>query len=393
MSRWWMGTALMALWLAGAASAQAPYLPSPSGPPSMPEPLPCLTAPAPRMAPASMESPSPVSLPSNLPNAWCDEGVYCPPACYVHIGGIGLSRQRMGHLPVAVLDPGSSDTGTPPPSTAPVVADLDDIDPNSNWGIRTTIGYHWNNQAIELSGYYLFQNDSFEVTSLRGRLDSFFFNPPLGFEGNNFLWRQADEIRTSLRTTLGNAEVNYKCWLDSLTNVNWIVGARYVDVRERLAILTDDEGLTVRDSSGQRDLTKIAAYKTRTHNRIVAGQLGVEWNQPICCWLAYSMTAKGAWGANFVEADLLLKRGDGLIGRSGERDGTFFSHLYDLGFFLHWQLLPQVHVRTGYNLLWLVHVAEASDQVNFDLSRPVGTRREDGSIFYHGPSFELQFVF
>jgi hypothetical protein len=392
MSRWWMGTALIAMWLAETASAQAPYLPLASGGAPVPEPMPCPTAPA-GMAPAPSQCMSVVELPSNLPNAWCQEPVYCPPAFYVYVGGMGLQRQRMGHVPIAVLDPGQGNTGNAPPRTAPVVSDLNDIDPNFNWGVRATVGYHWENQALELSGFYLFQNDSFKVTAIPGRLDSFFSRPPLGFEGDNGLWLQADQIRNSLKTTLANAEANYLWWLDSISNVHWILGTRYVDVRERLSVLTDDDGLTVRDINGQPDLTKIATYTTRTHNRILAAQLGFEWDLPITWWLAFSMTVKGGWGANFLETDLLLERGDGLIGRRGERNNIFFSHLYDLGFFLDWNLLPQLHVRTGYNLLWLEHVAEASGQLNFDLSRPVGTRKQDGSIFYQGPSFELQFVF
>src|SRR5438128_1721800 len=104
MSRRWMGTALIALWFAHTASAQAPYLPIQNGPAPLPEPLPCQSAAPAAAAPMPSGCVSAVELPSNTPNAWCDEAPCCPPACYFFFGGMGLARQRTGHVPIAVLD-------------------------------------------------------------------------------------------------------------------------------------------------------------------------------------------------------------------------------------------------------------------------------------------------
>ena len=62
-------------------------------------------------------------------------------------------------------------------------------------------------RALELSGYYIPQDSSTHTFTNPRRLDSFFINPPVGFEGNNFLWLQADQMRTELRTTLANGDV------------------------------------------------------------------------------------------------------------------------------------------------------------------------------------------
>ena len=43
--------------------------------------------------------------------------------------------------------------------------------------------------------------------------------------------------------------------------------------------------------------------------------------------------------------------------------------------------------------MWVVNIPEAVDQVNFDLSAPLGRQDNTGSIFFHGPSLELQFLF
>ena len=105
--------------------------------------------------------------------------------------------------------------GVPP--TSPVVQDYNSVRPEVNVGPSLTLGYHFGENALEATGWYLFQNDSFKLDALKGRLDVPFAinngapgNPPipLGFEGNNNLWLQADVVRTSLQTSLGSAEAN-----------------------------------------------------------------------------------------------------------------------------------------------------------------------------------------
>ena len=56
-------------------------------------------------------------------------------------------------------------------------------------------------------------------------------------------------------------------------------------------------------------------------------------------------------------------------------------------------LLERLRLRAGYQALMLVGLSDPGYQINFDLlhptSRSVGYRSE----FYHGPTFELQFLF
>src|SRR5262249_43483777 len=126
-----------------------------------------------------------------------------------------------------------------------------------------------------------------------------FNNAPLGFEGNNGMWLQADVIRTRLQTAVGSAEVDYRCWPLLHTGWNVALGVRYLDLYERFSFYTGDDDLTVRDINGRPNPRLEATYATTAHNRIVAPQLGFEYNRAFNCWLAFSATAKGAWGANF----------------------------------------------------------------------------------------------
>jgi hypothetical protein len=268
-----------------------------------------------------------------------------------------------------------------------------------NHGVRATLGYHWDSHALEVGGFYLSQSSSAKLVANPGHLDSFFTingnfnNRPLGFEGNNGLWLQADLMRIRLQTAVGSGEVNWRWWPEQNSTFNVALGVRYVDFYERFSFFTDDDGLTVRDIFGNPNPRLQATYATTAHNRIAAPQFGLEWNQPISCWLAFTMAAKGAWGANFLDVDVNLKRGDGFQRPTGHRSDTIFSHLYEAGFFLDFGLLERMRVRAGYNLLWLVDVAEAVDQLDFNLANRTGRVNNHGSAFFHGPSVEFQFLF
>ena len=90
---------------------------------------------------------------------------------------------------------------------------------------------------------------------------------------------------------------------------------------------------------------------------------------------------------------MVLPRGDGFLGTHGAHTRHNFSQVYEIGTYLDIYLLERLRARAGYMALWVSNVPEAVDQVSFDLSAPLGRRDNTGSIFFHGPSVELQFLF
>jgi len=69
--------------------------------------------------------------------------------------------------------------------------------------------------SVELSGLWIPESTvSSEVRDV-GRLHTFFFNTPLGFEGNNNLFRQADIIRQEFTSQIAGGEFNVRSpmWL------------------------------------------------------------------------------------------------------------------------------------------------------------------------------------
>jgi len=393
MAKGWMGVALLALGsIVAPAAAQAPYLPDQGMQGPMADPVPCFNSPLPSIPTPPPSSQSSANwLPANVLNAWDQRMSPDPPALYMSFGYMALERQRLGHGAAAVLDTASGgvDTGNLPPAGAPEAADFHDVQQRFNHGVRATLGYHWAGQAIELSGFYLSQNSTSKTFANPGNLDSFFnvggdfSRAPLGFEGDNGLWLQADVIRLRLQTALGSAEVNYRCWMGADADLSWLVGIRYLDVYERFGFYTGDDDLTVLDVNGRPDPTRQATYSVTAHNQFVAPQLGLEWNRAINCWLAFSLSAKGAWGANFLTVDTLLKRGDGLVGFHNGRSQTLFSHMYETGFFLDFRLCDRARLRAGYDLMWVVDVAEALGQFDYDQSHTAGTTKNNQTIFYH----------
>ena len=244
-----------------------------------------------------------------------------------------------------------------------------------------------------MSGFYIFQNNSTASIQAPGRIDSFFGNPPLGFEGDNGLWLQADRMSTSFSSTLWNAEANYRYTDAAVTGAELIAGVRYLDLDERLSSVTDDDGFQFPMINGQSDPARVATYSVRTHNHLVAPQLGFEWDKELAHWLTLGVAGKGAWGANFVTLDRSLVRGDGFVGFNNSKSETQFSQMYEIHAFVDFHLLERLNLRMGYNTMWFLNMANVVDQYDFNLQNTGNVNNRDGSIFFHGPMAELQFLF
>jgi hypothetical protein len=397
-----MVVALTAVGMCQAAATQAQ---NPLGAPARgnlpPEPAPIsLTEPA-LPGPACPQNaascvPDSLSLPASVPGAFTDRVEAKECAFYFHVGTQALERQHLGHLPLAVLDPSESGLNTgavPLPINLTVIHDANSIVPNMAWGPRGTLGVLCDNHAFEVTGYYIPRTTSSTTTSQPGRIDGFFFNPPVGFEGDNGLWLQSDQMRTELSTTIYNVELNCRHWNRAVTEAELIIGIRYFDLQERLANTTGDDSLTVLDIFGHPDPTRIATYTVQTHNRLLAPQLGVEWNPDIFCWLSGAFIAKGAWGVNFSDVHTSLERADGLVGFTGSRSKEIFSHMYELSAALDVHFLERMRLRAGYTAMWLLNAPMPTEQVDFNLANPLGRRDDHGSVFFHGPMIEFLFLF
>lgn len=404
MKRWWIGVTLLAVCsLPGMAWSQATTIPSPVGPARIPEPCPDYVAPPlvpgplrPEIAPAGPGEQ--LSLPLNHTSAFQEETFPLEQAWWFNIGSQALTRTGWGSYPLFYTSPvsGPLDSGIVPTRLTPqrVVADANQIDLPLMWGVRGSIGYIYDGHyALELAGYTMFQQTNGYNLENPGRLNSYFFNIPLGFEGNNGLWRQADRIQLERTFRLSNAEVNYRYTSGGVTEPELIMGIRYMDMYDRFGIATGDDDIAFLNPSGYADPRRQATLTYTARNRIIAPQLGFEW-VPVNAQIAmFGFNAKGAWGANFTELDGHLSRGDGFTGFDGSKSKVIFSQIYEINAFLDLCVLERMRVRAGYQAMWILNVADSQDQISFDLRDTYGKGSYNGTQFWHGPTMEMQFLF
>ena len=321
MKRRWLGAALLAAGVAaGTAHGQAPYMPTPVGAARIPEPYP-ITEPLPPMMPGPLNPytlppgpPDSLALPAGHSSAFQTENCAPEQAVFFHFGALALQREKLNSGVLAVQDPIGLDTGIIPAGAPPLI-DFNGVDEHMQWGAGGTIGYLFNGScAIEATGKYLFSGDASKLFVAPGQIDSFFVNPPLGFEGDNGLWLQADQQRVQLTTRLASGEVNYRYTSPGLNEAELILGVRYVDFKENLDITTDDDGILFPLNNGQPDPRRVANYEVVSQNRIVGPQIGFEYDHPMCAYVSFGMTAKAAVGVDFATTNHRLVRGDGFLG-------------------------------------------------------------------------------
>jgi hypothetical protein len=321
-------------------------------------------------------------------------------------------------------------SGLPALPNSPLAEQFNNLVPRMAPGINGTIGWLWGDVAFEYTGYYIFQNDrSIHTTSPAG-IDVFFYNPPPGFEGaRGSMWLQADRLATTFGSYLWNNEFNFRMWDKAIQGWELLLGVRYLEQRERLSIFTDDSG-------GSSDLTQMATYTSQTFNHIVAPQVGAEYSVPLIGRFILGLSGKVALGANFADTRVTLMRADGYTGFDTTHSQTAFSQIYEMGAYTEYSILQRLRFRVGYNAMWLLGIGTAVDQVDFNLrgnpnfpnsglpavtdhqsalrnflvnqlrlgetngATPEQIRLEQhgmnnfsGSVFYHGPTFELEFLF
>src|SRR5262249_27727721 len=160
---------------------------------------------------------------------------------------------------------------------------------------RLTIGYLDGNEAVELSGYYISPQARRLVSLQPGRLLVPFNTPaqgvPLGFEGDNGLWLNADRVQSFYSNQIGNVEANYRLWNAALINTELILGIRYFSLQEQAGIFTTDDLFLV-DFFGRSDPRRAALYTATARNTMLTAQFGGEYSWPCTIphfgWLWYT---------------------------------------------------------------------------------------------------------
>ena len=428
MTRWWKHVAGLAAWLALGAAAQAqsgyPY-PSPVGATRIVEPLRYTPEPQPNLVAGPMTPemapvgpPTSLNLPADHYGAFQLENFPTETAAYGSIGAVSLKRQGLTRLPIAFTDTQSNglDTGVVPTGLGnlgggafnvfqrnstflPLALGLNQVDPSSMFGGRLTVGCLIGNEAVEVTGFYTPPTTASRTVTDRGQLFVPFGPPnktPIGFEGNNGIFLQADRVKASFTNEVANAELNYRSWSSAVNRTELILGVRYFFSRERIDINVDDE-FFVRNIFGGEDPKRLANYAVTTRNNLIAPQFGGEYSAPIpheyLGWIWLTGMFKTAVGPNFIERTQTLTRGDGLSAFNVNHTSVRLSGLTEVSGFVDIHILERLRLRAGYMAMYGVNFSTAGSQVEYDLTNQGGRPADRGSVFWHGPVAEIQFLF
>jgi hypothetical protein len=423
----WLGLATM-------APAQEGY-PSPVGAARLPEPLnytpnqpptPLVPGPLnPLMAPAG--PPPSLNLPAGHTSAFQLDHFPPESAGYASVGLMGLQRQSLTKVPIAYTDtqfiqvtplprnttqvrptpaafiPNTAvgvDTGVTAIGLYPAVLRLDQANPEMDLGVRATVGYLFADTAFELSGFYMPGTTNKALVGGQGLL-TVPFGPdtriPLGFEGNNLLWRQADVVQVRYTNAVASAEANLRTWNIGLTDLDLIAGIRFLYNQERVDIFTDDE-FYVRDVFNRSDPTRAATYTSGVRNNHLGFQLGFEYGAPVPVeWLMNSvwlnLQGKASIGANFIERSFRLVREDGYQGFNLHENTILLGSVSEVTAGIDCHIMERLRFRAGYTFLFALGFSTPGAQINYNLTTPTIRGTDSNSVYWHGPIGELQFLF
>lgn len=247
----------------------------------------------------------------------------------------------------------------------PTALSTSDLDPEFDSGIRLVIGRTlWGCYQVEgaYQGTYAWRDDA-AVADAGNTLSSVL----TGFanDGNAL-------AETSVLAGMETAEFNVRAWLDMPPgpfDVSLLLGARYMNINERLAFAT---------SPAVTDEVFVQA-----DNDLWGVQLGINMK-----WLVHprayiDFDAKGAICHNNASQATTFNAEDS--GASGERT----AFIGDFMVTANWQLSPAWSIRAGYQAIFVNGVALASE--NLRTNAPLlpeggpGQLNDRGEVAFHGP--------
>lgn len=409
MTRWSKTVAVLAAWLGLGMVAQAqPGYPMPVGAARMPDPLAYTPAPQPMLVPGAMSPlmappgpPDSLNLPASHTSAFQLENFPPETAWYAALGAVGLRRHRQGQTPLVLYDDQSNgrDTGLEPIGNLPIGMKLREVAPLLHFGPKATVGFLFGNQSLEFTGFYISDKTNTRERRNQGRLHVPFYPAntfPLGFEGNNNLWLQADLFQARYTDAIGNAELNYRVWNGGINTVEMLIGLRYFYEQERVELYTDDE-YYVRDAYERPEPRRQATYSVTTRNNLAMIQFGGEYSVPIPMeklgWIWITWMGKSAMGPNFIERTLQMTRGDGRVGFLSETTSLRLAGMYDIAGYVDFHILERLRLRAGYTAMAAIGVSAAGKQIEWNLNRQGQRTTDYSTMFWHGPSLEFQFLF
>jgi len=132
---------------------------------------------------------------------------------------------------------------------------------------------------------------------------------------------------------------------------------------------------------------------SRTQNRMIGGQVGIDLTYPVTCRMWSDMRARAGVFANFAENRFQLTNNN-VLQIFNEADTTELAGMIELGGGLRYYLTNNFHIRGGGELMYITEVATALDQFGPVMAPGTGRQINAGdSIFLFGFSVGAELKF
>jgi hypothetical protein len=324
---------------------------------------------------------------------------------YGKLGYIAMWRESLPRIDLVAIEPATTVDLTDPtnpfirPTTDgdpvtlfPFIFDMGSLSPRPHNGAQFAVGIQDNDACMmwELGGYFA----SFGVIRKNlvapGRLDTPYFNAPVGFQDTAGLWLNADLMAFEFGNSVWSAETNLR-WFGSTWkcfDVNYLVGLRYVKLYERFTHYTVDDDIQF----GVNDPTTRANLTFQAENDMLGAQVGFGMTQWLSETWSLSYDQKVGLMANGAKSRNRLVRDDGLVGFDTVHTTWRFATIWEGGLYLGlgtggWR------ARAGYEYKIFSGVSSINQQFTFDLQDAAFRHKSTDTLLYHGPSLSIEWVF
>ncbi len=245
-------------------------------------------------------------------------------------------------------------------------------------GLRLTLGHRWDaNSGLELT-YFGFTPWEAETTatSAGGALTAGLVPfggitaAQLNAFDNNVSLVQNEQVR------LHAFDVMDTLWGWDVVKTSW--GFRYLYFDEQFQL------------TATNNVAQTGVYDLEMTNFMFGPQLGLEMFYDIGYRLSFSFSTKVAGFLNFNRGDTLLVNNGTVVIDATDRD-TSWAASGDVGFYAHYQLLPRVRARVGYDVLALWQMATVAENYTPFIGPPTGLEySESDEVFFHGASAGIE---
>jgi hypothetical protein len=179
-------------------------------------------------------------------------------------------------------------------------------------------------------------------------------------------------------TRLHNAEFNSRTFVWVYPHVSVLAGFRFISLQDQL---------TIREQGIVADRLGSGIFSSRTRNRMFGVQVGLDWTQAVNCNVEVGSFTKIGLLSNSANMRMFANYGNSVdvsdAIQSGE-EGIDLSILVEMGFAVTYRINQNLHLRTGYQFLFLSNAALAPNQ-SFPATGANDYLNDDDDILFHGP--------